>query len=72
MPQQSVLKQIRYEARAVATPSKDEWESLFTFQKQQDAFGNTIKGILQLMTVHPKGILLSSESGYTIEWPNRT
>jgi len=61
-PNKNVLKQVRHEAREIEIPSKDEWEALFAIRnEQQDTSGHRVKGTLQVITLHPKGIILFSE-----------
>jgi len=61
-PNKNVLKQVRHEAREIESTSKDEWEALFAIRKEQlDTSGHRVKETLQIITMHPKGIILFSE-----------
>ena len=62
-PSKDVLKKIRQEARSVPTPSHSEWEALAEMRKQQQqACDKVMKGTLQLVTMHPKGVALFNEN----------
>jgi len=62
-PSKDVLKKIRQEARSVPTPSHNEWEALAEIRKQQQqACDKVVKGTLQLITMHPKGVALFIEN----------
>jgi len=60
-PNKNVLKRVRHEVRKIEIPSKDEWAALFAIRKEQDTSGHRVKGTLQIITMHPKGIILFSE-----------
>ena len=61
-PSKDVLKKIRQEARSVPTPSHNEWEVLAEIRnQQQQACDKVVKGTLQLVTKHPKGVALFNE-----------
>ena len=62
-PSKTVLKQIRYEARKVLTPFEDESKSLSEIHSQQQQYCTSmIKGTLQIILSHPRGIILFSKS----------
>jgi len=57
-----VLKKIRQEARSVGlpTPSHDEWEALAEIrEQQQQGCSKSVKGALQIITMHPDELLFS-------------
>jgi len=62
-PSKTVLKQIRYEARKVLTPFEDESKCLSEIHSQQPQYCTSmIKGTLQMILSHPRGIILFSDS----------
>jgi len=61
-PSNDVLKKVRQEARSVPTPYHNEWETLAEIrEQQQEGCGKSMKGTLQTITMHPRGVALFSE-----------
>ena len=62
-PSKTVLKQIRYEAKKVLSPSEDESKSLSEIHSQLQQYCTGVnKGTLQMILSRPRGIILFSES----------